>query len=208
MKRIITNPIKSQGQLFTLIAFLLIALTSLNVSGQAPQLIPVDAVANQYPITFTNEAQNEFVLHFDQELTGGTEKSCWEVKIGVNIYNPFSVTVSGNTVFLELFDEITFDPISVPYDLRESVTVTYNAGGICNLRNLSGDNVASFTDIQAVNNWIINSDDFTIGLYGRTGNIDICAAIEDVEIEYNFSLSRKSRNSIHYFPPRMYLRWQ
>ena len=100
MDKIFTNPRKNPIKLFILLTFLL--LSNLIGYGQAPQLIPVDAANNKYPIIFTTNEQNEFVLEFDQVVIGGTDPSCWTVKIGTDEYTPFSVSTSGNFVFLEL----------------------------------------------------------------------------------------------------------
>ena len=100
MNSIFTKQNIKQGRLVNLIAILLFILSSLTILGQTPELIPVNAGANQYPITFTTNDQNEFVLEFTENVTGGIDPSCWTVKIGTDVYNPFSVSISNDLIFL------------------------------------------------------------------------------------------------------------
>ena len=56
---------------------------------------------------------------------------------------------------------------------RNDVYVSYNAGP--GTMAGSGGDVASFTNIQAVNNYIAVQADFFNGLYGEIGDKDICS---------------------------------
>jgi hypothetical protein len=73
---------------------------------------------------------------------------------------------------------------------------------------ISGLPLASFGPTGAVNNWIITEDDFINGLFGELPPVDICAAVLDVDIEYNFTMTRRARYSIHYAAPRGRVLWQ
>ena len=83
-----------------------------------------------------------------------------------------------------------------PYANRNSVLVSYNPA--VGTLALTGGVEPNFTNVQAVNNYIATSADFSNGLYGEIAPVDICAPVVDVQVESNIVMSSRYRNSIHY----------
>ena len=77
------------------ILLLLFLIATGAVYSQAPQLLPVDAPNNQYPITFTDNAQKIIVIQFDQPITTLGTTAGWSVTVGGS---PATI-VSGPTGF-------------------------------------------------------------------------------------------------------------
>ncbi|MCD6598342.1 MAG: hypothetical protein J7L04_11670, partial [Bacteroidales bacterium] len=80
--------------------FIVIIAIVLATAGQyavyaQPNLIPVDAANNQYPITFTDNAQRTLVIRFDEVLTTCGTTAGWTVKI-----NGSSVAISAGPLCL------------------------------------------------------------------------------------------------------------
>jgi PKD repeat protein len=171
---------------------------SFTLLGQAPQLIPINAGANQYPLTFITDAQNVITAQFDQPVIGDNNPICWSVEIGGVVYTPALINIPGS-------DRVTISlPVSISFENRTSVKVSYNAGGGCNLRNSEGELVGSFNDRPAVNNRIVTCSDIT-----GTKGIDIttsgtCAPVS-VSIKYTWNFRQGARNSIYFQPSGMRL---
>jgi PKD repeat protein len=169
------------------------------ISGQS-YLIPVNASANQYPITFTDEAQQTLILEFDRAVTAAGTSAGWTITVG-----GVTVPMTGNPTFAGNYLRIVLSS-SISYANRNSVLVSYNAAA--GSMSLTGGVEPDFTGVQAVNNYIATSSDFSNGLYGELAPVDICAAVVDVQVESNIVMSRRYRNSIHYSLPKVWILWE
>ena len=89
---------------------------------------------------------------------------------------------SGNPVAALNFLRITL-PSSISFANRNNVLVSYNAA--VGTMSLIGPVEPNFANVQAVNNYIAVQADFVNGLYGEIPPVDICAAVENVTVEYN-----------------------
>ena len=181
------------------IAIVLAAAGQFAILAQ-PNLIAVDAPNNQYPITFTDNAQRTLVIRFDEALTTCGTTAGWTVKI-----NGSSVAISAGPLCLGNVMQFTLQD-TITYNDRNLVTVTYDSGP--GTVAGAGGQAPSFTDVSAINNYIADDSDFINGLYGENPPTDICAAVEDVEVEYNVILSKRYRNSIHYATVKCQVRWE
>ena len=162
-------------------------------------LIPVDAPANKYPITFTDIAQNTLVLEFTASVTSAGTATGWTITVGGS-----PVPMVGSPTGAGNFLRITLSS-SIAYANRNTVIVSYaGTGGL----TLTGGLSPVISNVQARNNYIAVAADFTNGLYGENPPIDICAQVINVEIEYNITLSQRYRNSIHYSLPIAWFQWQ
>ncbi|MFZ5941413.1 MAG: PKD-like domain-containing protein [Bacteroidota bacterium] len=182
-----------------LVLVTLLFTASVSLFSQS-RLIATDAPNNIYPITFTDPTQTRIVVHFDDFITAAGTTAGWTVTVGgAPVALAGNPTRSGQDLTLTLVSEIT-------YANRNTVFVTYNdaAGTVALLTGLE----PVFTNIQAINNRIATADDFTNDLYGERPPKDICAAVTNVEVEFNLILSKAYRNSIHYTSPRAWINWQ
>ena len=162
-------------------------------------LIPVDAVNNKYPITFTDAAQQKLVLYFTKNVTPGANISTVGWSVTGTAATITQIDAIGTNVLITLNTSITFAE-------RNNVKVTYNAlAGSFSMADLTEPN---FLNISAVNNYIAVPADFSNGLYGENPPVDICAKVENVEVSYNVVVSHAYRNSIHYALPKAYITWQ
>ena len=80
----ITSEIKNTlnmkaSKLFTLLTILILSTSSLFSQSY---LIPVNAPANQYPITFTDAAQQTLMLEFDRAVTAPGTAAGWTITVG------------------------------------------------------------------------------------------------------------------------------
>ncbi|MGF1587444.1 MAG: hypothetical protein ACFCUM_19160 [Bacteroidales bacterium] len=198
-----TTKSKYKGRRIIIVTTFILLLFHLSALGQSPQLIPVNAGSNQYPLTFVTADQNLIFAEFDGVVYGTNQPAHWTVTIGGTSYTPSGIT-GLNSARLNIVL-----PVAISYENRNDVYVSYDGGG--DLRGVDfppNNDVAPFNNIKAVNNHIIEESDFTSGLYGENPPIDLCAPVQDVEIEYNMSFSRRARNSIHYAAPRARIVWE
>jgi len=73
---------------------------------------------------------------------------------------------------------------------------------------LTGPVEPNFTNVQAINNYVATSADFSNGLYGELAPVDICAPVLAVQVESNIVMSKRYRNSIHYSLPKVWIQWE
>ncbi|MCK5136464.1 MAG: PKD domain-containing protein [Bacteroidales bacterium] len=164
------------------------------------RLVSNDPPNNIYSLTFTDVNQQQIVAHFDDFVTSEGTNAGWSITVGgAPVALIGAPTRSGTTVTITIATPISFND-------RNNVFVSYSAaaGSISLLTGLEPD----FAGVQAYNNYIAIAGDFTNGLYGENPPKDICAAVENVEVEMNLILSKRYRNSIHYATPRAYISWE
>lgn len=201
MKLSIASGININKQIIRKVHFLLIIfiVSSLNIFSQS-YLIPVNAPSNRYPITFTDVDQQVLIVEFDRAVVNAGTSNGWSITIGGSpvamVGNPVS---AGNNLRIAL-------PYPISYANRNTVLVSHTAS--LGTLTLTGGVKPNFSNVQAVNNYIAVAADFTNGLYGEIAPKDICAAVTDVEVEFNFTLSKRFRNSIHYCVPQVFIQWQ
>ena len=184
------------SKIFTLLAIFILSTPSLFAQSY---LIPVDVPTNQYPVTFTDAAQKVLMVEFDRAVTAPGTSAGWTITVGgVPVVMVGAPLMAGNFIRITL-------PASIGYNDRSSVLVTYNAA--VGTMSLTGPVEPNFVNQAAYNNWIPVKADFSSDVYGEKAPFDICAAITDVEIEYNILITQRLRNSIHYNSPRVYLTW-
>ena len=176
-----------------ILAMLFFAFISMNaVLGQS-YLIPTIPASNQYPITFTDEAQVTLILEFDRAVTSAGTSAGWTITVGgVPVPMVGNPTPAGNFLRIILSSAIS-------YANRNNVLVSYTTAGTL---SLTGGLEPVITNVQAVNNYIATSADFSNGLYGELAPVDICAPVVDVQVKSNIVMSRRYRNSIHYHCPK------
>ncbi|MBE0677698.1 MAG: hypothetical protein IH592_02925, partial [Bacteroidales bacterium] len=172
----------------------------MNAAVGQSYLIPPNAASNIYPITFTDEAQQTLILEFDRAVTAPGTSAGWTITVG-----GVAVPLSGNPTAAGNFLRIVLSS-GISYADRNSVLVTYNP--LVGNMALTGGVEPNFTNVQAVNNYIATSADFSNGLYGEIAPVDICAPVVDVQVESNIVMSRRYRNSIHYSLPKIWIQWE
>jgi gliding motility-associated-like protein len=192
------NNIRRMGARKIFILLIFFILTSVNLLAQS-YLIPVDATNNKYPITFTDAAQQTLILEFDRAVTAPGTSAGWTITVG-----GVPVAMAGNPVMAGNFLRIVL-PASISFANRNSVIVSYNAA--VGTMSLTGGLEPTITNVQAINNYIGVQADFSNGLYGENPPVDICAAVQNVDITSNIVVSTRFRNSIHFRTPRMYTLW-
>ncbi|HQH24765.1 MAG TPA: PKD domain-containing protein [Bacteroidales bacterium] len=140
------------------------------------------------------------IVEFDRAVVNAGTSNGWSITIGGSpvamVGNPVS---AGNNLRIAL-------PYPISYANRNTVLVSHTAS--LGTLTLTGGVKPNFSNVQAVNNYIAVAADFTNGLYGEIAPKDICAAVTDVEVEFNFTLSKRFRNSIHYCVPQVFIQWQ
>jgi hypothetical protein len=191
-----TTAVRNIPGKFVIALFLL--LFSGVLYGQS-HLIPVNAPANKYPITFTDIGQQNLILEFSATVTAPGTSTGWTITVGgvpvPMVGNPSSI---GSLLRISLSS-----PIS--YTDRNAVRVSYNGtGGL----TLFGGLLPVISNVQAFNNYIAVAADFSNGLYGEIPPIDICATVENVQVEYNITVTARYRNSIHFSIPIALIQWQ
>ncbi len=162
-------------------------------------LIPVNAPLNQYPITFTDVAQQQLVLNFTKNVTPGANISQVGWSVAGTAATITRIDAMGTNVLITLSTAIT-------YAERLNVKVTYNAA-TGNFQMQDGTEPLTLTNISAVNNAYPTQADFSNGLYGENPPTDICAAVLNVEVTSNLVISHRYRNSIYFRTPRMSMLW-
>jgi hypothetical protein len=171
-----------------------------------PTLIATNAGANQYPITFTDIDQRIVAIRFTEPVTTAAGIAGWTITIGgvpVAITGPAGI---GTDVL-----RFQVPAGAITFANRNNVRVTYDSGPGDVTAVLSGLPLASFGPTNAVNNWIFTEDDIVNGLFGENPPVDVCAPVENVEVEYNFTMTRRARYSMHYPAtnnPRVRVAWQ
>jgi len=183
-------------KLLSLLTILILSTSSLFSQSF---LIPVNAPANNYPITFTDAAQQILILEFDRAVTAAGTAAGWTITVG-GVGDPMVGIPVGVGNFLRI-------QLSVPisYANRNAVLVTYNK--LVGTMSLTGPVEPSFAGVQAFNNYIAVQADFSNGLYGELPPVDICAAVLSVDVASNITMTQRYRNSIHYLTPKLYLTW-
>ena len=193
------NKRSSKTKQLRFLAALFLAFISMNAALGQSYLIPTVPASNQYPITFTDEAQVTLILEFDRAVTSAGTSAGWTITVGgVPVPMVGNPTPAGNFLRIVLSSAIS-------YANRNSVLVSYTTAGTL---SLTGGLEPVITNVQAVNNYIATSADFSNGLYGELAPVDICAAVLDVQVESNIVMSRRYRNSIHYALPKVWIQWE
>ena len=191
---------RSSGiKMLRVLTLLTMTLLTMHTAEAQSYLIPVDAPANRYPITFTDTGQVTLIIEFDRAVISAGTATGWTITVGGT-----PVLMVGNPVAAGNFLRITL-PSGISYANRNSVLVSYSTTGTL---SVTGPAEPVFTNVQAVNNYIATTADFNNGLYGENPPVDICAQVVDVEVEYNIGISKRYRNSIHYAAPRVWIRWE
>ena len=175
----------------------IIFLSSYSLFSQS-YLIPVNAPLNQYPITFTDVAQQQLVLNFSKNVTPGANISQVGWSVAGTAATITRIDAIGTNVIITLNTAIT-------YAERLNVKVTYNAA-TGNFLMQDGTE-PSIPTISAVNNAYPTQSDFSNGLYGENPPVDICAAVMNVSVTSNLLISSRYRNSIYFRTPRMNTLW-
>ncbi len=173
-------------------------LTTVSLFSQT-FLINVNAPLNQYPITFTDFAQQKLILTFTKNVTPGLNISQVGWSVTGTAASILQIDAAGNIVQITLNDSIKFAE-------RLNVKVTYNAG-TGNFLMADGTEPLTLTNISAVNNSFPTQADFSNGLYGELPPVDICAAVLNVEVTSNLLIEHRYRNSIYFRIPRMSTLW-
>jgi hypothetical protein len=167
----------------------LISASTLAISSLYSQsyLIPVNAPSNIYPITFTDLAQKTLVLNFTKPVTSGSNLGQLGWSVTGTSASISQINSSGTSVSIILSSAIS-------YAERTSVFVSYNAAvGNFQMADLTEPD---FVNVIAVNNYIAVASDFANGLYGEIPPNDLCSPVENVEVEYNTTITQRYRNSI------------
>src|SRR5450759_4244849 len=181
----INNAITMQARkLLTLLTIFILSTSSLFSQSF---LIPVNAPANDYPITFTDAAQQMLLLEFDRAVTVPGTSAGWTITVG-GVGDP----MVGNPVALGNFLRITLS-VPISYANRNAVLVRYNSA--VGTLSLTGGVHPNFGNTQAYNNYIAVQADFSNGLYGEIPPVDICAAVINVDVASNIVITQRYRNS-------------
>jgi len=162
MERPVIN--KNQYDILTkiFIAFIGLILYSGSLIAQ-PQLIPTVPASNQYPITFTNPAQDEIDIFFDEDITDLGDTSGWTILIDGN-----PVAFVGPAFNPADHSNIKFQiAVSIDYANRNLLTVEYNKATSTASPKLGGTSgeVNSFGPITAVNNLLLSCDAFDLSRF-------------------------------------------
>ncbi len=194
---VIKNTINMKARkLISLLTILILSTCSLFSQSY---LILVNAPLNQYPITFTDVAQQQLVLNFTKNVTPGANISQVGWSIAGTAATITRIDAIGTNVLITLSTAIT-------YAERLNVKVTYNAA-TGNFLMQDGTEPLTLTNIGAVNNAYPTQADFSNGLYGENPPVDICAAVLNVSVTSNLLISARYRNSIYFHVPRMSTLW-
>ena len=76
------NKRSSKTKQLRFLATLFLAFISMNAALGQSYLIPTVPASNQYPITFTDEAQVTLILEFDRAVTSGGTSAGWTITVG------------------------------------------------------------------------------------------------------------------------------
>lgn len=145
-----------ERKLISLLTILILSTCSLFSQSY---LIPVNAPLNQYPITFTDAAQQQLVLYFIKNVTPGANISQVGWSVTGTAATITRIDAVGTTVLITLNTAITFAE-------RSNVKVTYDAAtGNFLMADLTEP--LTLTTISAVNNAYPAQSDFSNGLYGE-----------------------------------------
>lgn len=148
-----------------------------------PQLIPTIPASNQYPITFTSSGQNQLVLSFNSQVSAGYVTyplTGWSISgTGVTITN---VASNGNNILLTLSGAIT-------YTERNNVRVSYSGSGSVPIQ--------PFTNVQAVNNYLLSCGDFNISSINLDNNNIACQEVT-ITATGSVNVQPYARNSIYF----------
>ena len=177
--------------------FLTVIILSFLLTGNAwaqPQLIPIIPASNQYPITFTDAAQQNIGIEFSEVITTLSTTTGWTITV-----NGISVALTGPVFDALNHAIIRFQiPSGITYANRYLVMVTYNqAAATTKLAGASGQ-VASFGPINAVNNLPLDCSVFDITKFDFSLALTEVCAPAHVRYTVTYYILSQYVNSIHY----------